>query len=268
MFGVVLNTNIYAESKVLPPVIDNSIYPGASGGSFGSVQPSTNALYDVLGQLEQLQLEVQQLRGIVEEQSQEINKLKKDQKNTYSDLDVRLQELNGGQEQVVIDSTATNPTYSSSPQSGQSDDPSITITEPNSIEVGTAGKPSISDKQRYHSAYEMLRNGHNSKAIIAFEALINDSPSSEYADNSQYWLGEAYKVSRNFDNAKAAFLKVVNEYIGSPKVPDALLKLGYIEYEQNNMAKARDYLTQITVDYPETTAAHLANKKLQQLINK
>jgi TolA-binding protein len=56
-------------------------------------------------------------------------------------------------------------------------------------------------------------------------------------------------------------------YAGSPKVPDALLKLGYIEFEQKNMAKARDYLTQITVAHPNTTAAHLATKKLQQLVD-
>ena len=57
----------------------------------------------------------------------------------------------------------------------------------------------------------------------------------------------------------------MSQYSGSPKVPDALLKLGYIELEQNNMAKARDYLTQVTVSHPGTTAAHLAAKKLMQL---
>jgi tol-pal system protein YbgF len=94
---------------------------------------------------------------------------------------------------------------------------------------------------------------------------LAESPDGEFADNSQYWLGEAYKVSRKMDVAKQAFLKVVNNYSDSPKVPDALLKLGYIEFEQNNMAKARDYLTQVTVSHPNTTAAHLAAKKLKQM---
>ncbi len=111
----------------------------------------------------------------------------------------------------------------------------------------------------------MLRNGHNTRAITAFNSLIADFPAGEYADNSQYWLGEAYKVNQNLEAAKVAFLKVVMKYAGSPKVPDALLKLGYIEFEQNNMAQARDYLTQVTVAHPETTAAHLAEKKLMQL---
>jgi len=60
-------------------------------------------------------------------------------------------------------------------------------------------------------------------------------------------------------------LKLPEMFPKSPKVPDALLKLGYIELEQNNLAKARDYLTRVKVDYPGTTAAHLASKKLMQL---
>jgi TolA-binding protein len=48
-------------------------------------------------------------------------------------------------------------------------------------------------------------------------------------------------------------------------VPDALLKLGYIEFDQQNVAKARDYFSRITTSYPDTTAAHLASKKLAQM---
>lgn len=260
------SASIYAESKVLPPVIDNSIYPNASGTSFGSAAPSTNAMYEVLGRLEQLQLEVQQLRGMVEEQSQTISHLKKRQENIYSDLDLRLQQLNGGGALVNGTDSAESVSPNTISADEQNYDSTATVTETGSVET-VVEPPALSDKERYQTAYEMLRNGHNSKAITEFEALIAESPAGEFADNSQYWLGEAYKVNRNLEGAKRAFLKVVNEYAGSPKVPDALLKLGYIEFEQNNMAKARDYLTQLTVSHPDTTAAHLASKKLMQMGN-
>lgn len=258
------SASVYSESKVLPPVIDNSIYPNATGSSFGSAAPSANAMYEVLGRLEQLQLEVQELRGVVEEQSQTISNLKKRQENIYSDLDLRLQELNGGDALVIGADTASSNAISSNEQSYDSTE---TVIKADSVETVIIESPSVTDKERYQKAYEMLRNGHNSKAIIEFEALIAESPAGEFADNSQYWLGEAYKVSRNPEGAKQAFLKVVNEYAGSPKVPDALLKLGYIEFEQKNMAKARDYLTQLTVAHPDSTAAHLASKKLMQMGN-
>ena len=128
-----------------------------------------------------------------------------------------------------------------------------------------AKPPVRNQKVLYQAAYETLRNGHNTRAIAAFKSFLIEFPESEYADNSQYWLGEAYKVNRDQESAKAAFTKVVTGYSGSPKVADALLKLGYIELEQNNDVKARDYLTQVTVNYPGTTAAHLATKKLIQI---
>ena len=98
-----------------------------------------------------------------------------------------------------------------------------------------------------------------------FESLQVDHPKGELSDNTQYWLGEAYKINRENDKARAAFNKVVSQYPNSSKVPDALLKLGYIEFDQQNLAKARDYFSRIITSYPETTAAHLASKKLAQM---
>lgn len=262
-------SSVYAESRILPPVIDNSTYP--EGVSQGSASSSANAMYEVLGRVEQLQMEVQQLRGVVEEQSQTIVDLKKRQGNIYSDLDLRLQEIMRKKRAYVEGGAgeATDLIIPVSPGSGLSVKEraaseqtiqrvaSVIVDEPKSVVVG--------DKQRYQAAYEMLRNGHNRRAISEFKALLVASPKGEFADNSQYWLGEAYKVTQDLESAKQAFLKVVTEYAGSSKIPDAFLKLGYIEFEQKNMTQAREYLTQITVAYPETTAAHLAAKKLMQM---
>ncbi|WP_256361564.1 tol-pal system protein YbgF, partial [Methylomonas koyamae] len=124
---------------------------------------------------------------------------------------------------------------------------------------------SANEKERYQAAYDTLRNGHNAQAVKMFQDLLRDFPAGEFADNSQYWLAEAYKINREFDAARAAFNKVVSQYPNSSKVPDALLKLGYIEFDLQNAAKARDYLTRVTTSYPGTTAAHLAEKKLAQM---
>jgi tol-pal system protein YbgF len=129
----------------------------------------------------------------------------------------------------------------------------------------TATAAQGNEKERYQSAYDTLRNGHNAQAIKMFQDLLKDFPAGEFADNSQYWLAEAYKINREFDAARGAFNKVVSQYPNSSKVPDALLKLGYIEFDLQNTAKARDYLTRVTTSYPGTTAAHLAEKKLAQM---
>jgi tol-pal system protein YbgF len=265
---------LYAESRVLPPVVDNSTYSGG-GASYRASAPSANGMYEVIGRLEQLQHEVQQLRGVVEEQSQTISDLQKRQGNIYSDLDLRLQALTGNDVQhKVVGGTANQATQSvinnsrtdsrTDSDNGQyvSDNPAVIQESPKVVYDVTS---SMSQKEWYQDAYETLRNGHNTRAIAKFKSLLTEFPDGEYADNAQYWLGEAYKANQDFNSAKSAFSKVVSHFGGSPKVPDALLKLGYIELEQNNMAKARDYLTQVTVSHPGTTAAHLAANKLMQM---
>ncbi|KAF3981726.1 MAG: tol-pal system protein YbgF [Methylococcales symbiont of Hymedesmia sp. n. MRB-2018] len=257
-------SSVYAESRVLPPVIDNSTYPATSA-------PSNHTIHEVLGRLEQLQSELQQLRGIVEEQSQTIVGLKKRQGNIYSDLDLRIQELSGVDVSEKISQLAVNPQNADmikdnsmivATDSQRVVQYSVPMTSGSSIEAGVP-KILFNQKNLYQAAYETLKNGHNTRAIAAFTSLLAKFPDSEYADNSQYWLGEAYKINQDTKAAKVAFTKVVSHYGESPKVPDALLKLGYMELEQNNIAKARDYLTQVAVSHPGTRASYLATKKLK-----
>ena len=85
------------------------------------------------------------------------------------------------------------------------------------------------------------------------------------ANNAQYWLGEAYRVDQDNVAAINAFNDVIVKYPGGVKVPDALLRLGMMELDQKNTAKAREYFTRITTDYPKSTVAPLAAKKLQKI---
>jgi tol-pal system protein YbgF len=266
-----LTANAFAQPQPLAPVIDNSSY--SRGSAYKSVPSPNQTLYETLNRLEQLQVEVQQLRGLVEEQSYTIQDLRKRQQNIYTDIDQRLLRLEGGKKTKPV-SGAT----------AQKQTPIIPST-PKKVPVAPAAPPAPvkpakptpapavkkktvqTEKQMYQQAYEKLRNGHYTQAIILFKQLLAEYPSGEFADNSQYWLGETYKVNQDIKSARSAFTRLLKVYPNSVKVPDALLKLGYIEFEQKNWTAARDYLTMVTLRYPDTTAAHLATKKLQQLDN-
>ncbi|MGR9115657.1 MAG: tol-pal system protein YbgF [Gammaproteobacteria bacterium] len=249
------SSTVFAQSMPLPPVVDHSTYP--AGTAYAPKPSAASTLYEILGRMEQLQTELQQLRGTLEEQGYAITELKKRQNTIYSDLDQRLQALEGGsvpKEQPPV-ASQLDPEVSPQPQA-----------QTPAAAPATLGAPET-EKQRYQQAYETLKNGHYSQAITEFNRFLNDYPAGQYADNAQYWLGEAYKVNQEISSARDAFSKVVSNYPKSPKVQDALLKLGYIEFDQNNIAKAREYFKQITLNYPGTTAAHLASKKLQQMDN-
>ncbi|MCQ8119065.1 tol-pal system protein YbgF [Methylomonas rosea] len=272
-----LGFGLCAEAAAAP---NGGGYPAAS--AYAQPAATDNAIFEVLGRLEQLQSEVQQLRGMVEEQSQTIADLQRKQSNMYSDLDDRMQALTAGGPApsgqsspapasipAPADAAAAQPSAPAAPVA-PTPAPVTTATPVPAAPVVVDNKPTATaaqgnEKERYQSAYDTLRNGHNAQAIKMFQDLLKDFPAGEFADNSQYWLAEAYKINREFDAARGAFNKVVSQYPNSSKVPDALLKLGYIEFDLQNTAKARDYLTRVTTSYPGTTAAHLAEKKLAQM---
>ena len=275
--------SVCAESYALPAVVDNSAYPATSAGPANlPPSPSTNSLFELMGRLEQLQAEVQQLTGKVEEQANTIAELKKQQSTMYSDFDERVQGLEN-----KVDGTGQptpeipqEPAASGESETNQADTPKTeapTTSEP-ATDAGSAQQPvpaekapapkadvvpvSDAEKQEYQQAYNELRLGHTNESISAFNAYLEKYPTGGYANNAQYWLGEAYRVNQDDDSARKAFNAVIEKYPNSAKVPDAILKLGYIEMDQKNSVKAREYLTRVTTDFPNTAAARLATKKL------
>ena len=267
---LMLCTNLAVSTTACAQSVNDSGYAGNANYAQQTAGASEGAIFEVLGRLEQLQSEVQQLRGVVEEQSQTIAELQRKQGNMYSDLDERIQLLSSANQPAAAATDAAQATPAAVVEANASASqaaPAVAepVVESKPAETPATAAPKASEKERYQEAYDTLRNGHNAQAISMFEALQNDFPAGEYSDNAQYWLGEAYKINRDYDKARAAFSKVINQYPNSPKVPDSLLKLGYIEFDQQNLAKARDYLTRVTTNYAETTAAHLAAKKLAQI---
>lgn len=259
-----LSSNVYAEAWALPPVVDNSTYP-ATPGNTAKPSSATN-VYELLGRLEQLQSEVQQLTGKVEEQAYFIAEMKKHQSTMYSDFDERMQSLEKKTEGVASSAAETVEKQEPSVESPVGAAPTEAPADKQVVEQKKdVVQVSGDEKQQYQQAYEALRNGHTAQAIAEFNALLSKNPGGEYANNAQYWLGEAYRVNQDIDSARKAFNSVIENYPDSSKVPDALLKLGYIEIDQKNIVKAREYLTRVTGDFPSSTAAQLASKKLRTL---
>lgn len=117
----------------------------------------------------------------------------------------------------------------------------------------------------YKASYQALLRREHAAAIAGFERFLAAWPSHDYADNAQYWLGEAYYDQRDYKTALAEFRKVVKRYPEGNKAPDALLKIGYCYAKLGNDADARDVLTQVVEIYPKTEAAKLAARRLDEL---
>lgn len=214
---------------------------------------SGNTLMEMYKRMEQLQAEVLKLRGENEELAHQLEELKKQQQTMYIDLDQRVQGLSAGGSgapQVPFDESA-------SPDGVAPED--ATAAQP-----APAGDPG-NRQAAYQKAFNTLKEGKYPEAIKEFKNFIAAYPTGDYADNAHYWLAEAYYVSRDFNASREIFRKLIKDFPQSAKVPDALLKIGFIEYETGQKANAKELLSEVVKRYPDSSAAKLAEKRLDKL---
>lgn len=238
-------------------------------------QPSSSVMADLVIQVQELQDEVRMLRGQMEEQGRELENLKRRQRDQYLDLDQRLSEIRTAQPAVssgpaVSPSTAQGPTLSPA-----EDTPAVRDPVESQSQVTPIGQPVVQsqaapvsaqdEKAAYDTAFQALKELRYADAAEEFQSFLDQYPNSEYADNAQYWLGESYYVTRNYDIALASFQSLLSQYPDSPKAPDALLKVGYTHYELEQWDSARAALTQVQENYPGTTLSRLAENRLRSM---
>ena len=120
-------------------------------------------------------------------------------------------------------------------------------------------------REAYDRAFNLLKDGRYELAIASFKAYLETYPNADYADNAQYWLGEANYAQRRYDVALQEFNKVLDNYPKSSKRADAMLKMGFSYQELGKTEDAEAVLGNIITMFPDTTAARLAQKRIQDL---
>jgi tol-pal system protein YbgF len=124
----------------------------------------------------------------------------------------------------------------------------------------TPGNPD----QLFAAAYSDYSRGNYDLAIGEFQSYVATYPSSEMADNAQYWIGECYYGKKKFNEAIAEFDKVSLLFQKGDKVPAARFKKGMalMELGQTDAAKA-EFLA-LTKLYPRSNEAVLAKQQLDK----
>jgi tol-pal system protein YbgF len=115
----------------------------------------------------------------------------------------------------------------------------------------------------YRIAVELVKAGKHDEAVAALRSFVTRYPRHDYADNAQYWLGEAFYAQKDYARALTEFRKVIEVYPRGNKVPDALLKVGYCHHVMGQAEKARAVLEQVVNLYPKSEPAALAAKRLE-----
>lgn len=240
------------------PVMEGSSgYPpsgyGATGAAYaGGAAPAatTSAQGELFLQLQQLQEEVARLRGTLEEQQYEIQQLKQQSLERYQDLDSRLSAAPQAPAQAPV-----------APAVGASGAAPAAQAPAANAAPGDPAK----EKLFYDAAFDLIKAKDFAKADQAFTAFLRKYPSSQYAGNAQYWLGEVKLAQGDLQGAGRAFAQVSQSYPQHQKVADSLYKLADVEQRLGNAAKAKGIHQQVVAQYPGTSAAQLAQRDLARL---
>jgi tol-pal system protein YbgF len=222
------------------------------------------SLADMVYQLQQLQQEVQRLQGELELQKHAMDAMNKRQRDLYLDIDQRLSRMQPGNGVPM----APPPSASMAAPPPAASPPAMPASAPPAANTAVAPSTPVDPKKEseaYQSAFNLLKQGRYPDSIKAFRTFLANYPGGSYADNAQYWLAEASYVNRDFDTALGDFGKVLSDYPHSAKVPGAMLKMGYIYYEQQDWTKARDVLHNLQNDFAGSTEGRLAEKRLQRM---
>ena len=202
----------------------------------------SQGLAQLTQQVDSLERRSDQLQGRAETLEHDAEDTAARQRQLYADLDARIQDL-----ERSLQASAGG------------------VLESGRLPPGQLPVPGGSERDNYQVAFELVKAERYDLAANAFRQFLVTFPDSDLADNAQYWLAESFYASDQFEQALADFAVVINDYPRSRKVPDALLKMGYCNYNLKRWEAARATLTQVQADYPETTAARLAGEYLKRM---
>jgi tol-pal system protein YbgF len=203
------------------------------------------AQVSVQRQLDELQNEVNELRGVTELHTHQLSQVLNRQRELYQELDRRVSEALKPANNVpaaILAPTAT------------------------SAEATINYSTNLTENQAYDRAVNLvLKDKEYDKAIPAFQAFNQQYPDSSYAPNAHYWLGQLLFNKAEYSQAKSEFTLVVEQYADSNKRSDAMLKLAMVEHKLNNSAMAKSWYQKVLSQYPDSSAAQLAQPRLNNL---
>jgi len=203
--------------------------------SSASAQQNAEMYY----QLQLLQQEVQTLRGIVEQQSHELKRLKQQRLDDYLELDRRLSALGQGGVSQAEDDQA--PVRNNS---------------------GASAAAPQDELKHYRSAIDLvLKQQEYDQAIVKLQEHLARYPDGRYAGNAVYWLGEIYLLKNDLEQSRQWFVQLIDNYPSHRKVPDGKFKLGKVYHLMGNDNQAKTLLNEVAAS--NSDAASLAKAYLQ-----
>lgn len=230
-------------------------YGCATGSSeeWQTIQAQGQLLIQNQQKINDLQLDVDSLRGQLQETQYQLNQAIERQK-------------------MILQQIANGSTFSST-INGDSSIENLSSTLPSessssSISEDLANwKTSGNDKKDYNFIMKFVNtNKQSNESIAAFQKFLQNYSKSRYRANVNYWLGQLFYKQGKKDKASFYFATVVKDYSSSLKAADSLYKVGLILLDKGDKKNAKAVFQQVVNKYiKDKKTVSLAKKKLASL---
>ena len=173
-----------------------------------------------------------------------------------SDASLTLEVVGQRRSELTAPTDPANAAFGASPPS---------TADPGRLAIAPAASDPAQARVAYQQALDLLKQSQYDQSIEALRKFLLAHPGTEYADNAQYWLGEAYYANRQFGQALIEYNALLQGYPDSQKFSHAKLKLAYCYHELGQPGQAKQQLEELIRAYPDTTVAHLARDRLRRI---
>ncbi len=228
-------------------------------------QESIDSATNVESRLSQMENELRNITGKLEQQSYDIQQTQQRLDALQQDSRMRLDALEAQARSAGAQASSAPPAQSPSMQpapmvdtntvpppgmqQAQSIPPSLEPS-PDMAGAQTGDASSVDAASLYEKGFAEIKANNYDAAEKSFAAFMKDYPAHALAPNALYWLGETYYVRKDYDKAARTFAEAYQKFPGGPKGADNLLKLGMslsAKGEKNNACIA---LGQLKKEYP------------------
>ena len=117
----------------------------------------------------------------------------------------------------------------------------------------------------YKTAIKSLQEQDFEKANSLFKFFVDNFKDEEKLPLSFFWLGEIALIQNNLEPSQKYFLELVNLYPSHYRTPLAHKKIGDIFLKQNELERAKDKYNFVIREYPNDTASSLALQLLKNM---
>lgn len=172
-------------------------------------QIANQAVYTA--QIENLQHQVQDLQGRLDEANHQIQVLQQSSNKKIADNSTQPTKIT---QDPVKEKDAANVSLASESIS----------TNPNNL---------LQEQDIYEKAYRFIEKKAYTQAISSMKAYVEQFPRGQYVGNAHYWLGELYVLQHSPDNARTEFKMVIDKFPNNSKVQLATKRLREIDVKSH-----------------------------------